>query len=536
MPRPALTQGNPSGLFAQNLASRFGVETILSNPEQLILPVLAIIGLAVLILLFRKPPAPQRDPELVDALSRAQADVQRLERTQAETLSERDEFRNDLSQEQVRSARLETERDTLAERVTASKLEHAETVDTVERRGQDIARKLEEELTAERKVLAQLRDDKGTLQTENEVLSQTLKTQQKKHEELKAEIEESRTHFVNQFKTISSELLQNQGKATTEAQKAELDRLLTPFKQELGFLKTGIKDMSERAEKERQTLGQQIQLMHAKATELSAEANSLTLALRGDRKRQGNWGETILERILEAAGLVEGTHFTKQASKTDDEGKRLIPDVVVHLPGQRDVIIDSKVTLVAYQDMIQAAENPDQEEAALKRHILAVKAHMQSLSKKSYDSIGYHSVDSVLMFLPVEGALSAALSREPDLVLEAAEKRIHMMTPSTLMPILKIVDHLWTIDSRNRNVDDIVDRAGRLHDKFVSVVESIDDIGKHLQKASDSQAEAVKRMSSGTGNVLRQVDQLRVMGAKSKKVVPEQLLANADEDVLKEEN
>ena len=204
----------------------------------------------------------------------------------------------------------------------------------------------------------------------------------------------------------------------------------------------------------------------------------------------------------------------------------------MHLPGQRDVIIDSKVTLVAYQDMILAVESPEKEDLALKRHVAAVRAHMNSLSKKSYDGIGYDSIDSVLMFLPVEGALSAALTRAPDLILEAAEKRIHIMTPSTLMPILKIVDHLWTIDSRNRNVDEIVDRAGRLHDKFVLVVESIDDIGKHLKKAGDSHAEAVKRMSEGSGNVLRQVDHLRVMGAKSKKVMPNHLLQAADSDEL----
>ncbi|WP_158234149.1 DNA recombination protein RmuC [Oceaniglobus indicus] len=507
------------------------METLLSNPEQLILPVLVIIGLAVLVLLFRKPPAVQKDPELADAVSRAQADVQRLEKTLADTCDERDSLRHSLSREQVQSARLETDRDTLKARIEALKSEHDQTLDAVERRGRDSIAKLDEALSAERKAAERLRDEKSALQTENRVLSQTLETQRIKHEELKAEIEANRTHFVNQFKTISSELLQNQGRATTEVQKAELEKLLTPFKQELGFLKTGIKDMSEKADKERQSLGQQIQLMQAKASELSAEANSLTLALRGDRKRQGNWGETILERILESAGLVEGTHFTKQATTTDEHGKRLIPDVVVHLPGQRDVIIDSKVTLVAYQDMVQAGQDRDREEAALKRHILAMKAHMQSLSKKSYDGIGYDSVDSVMMFLPVEGALSAALSREPDLVLEAAEKRIHIMTPSTLMPILKIVDHLWTIDSRNRNVDEIVDRAGRLHDKFASVVESIDDIGKHLRKASDSQAEAIRRMSSGTGNVLRQVDQLRVMGAKSKKNIPEHLLANADDEV-----
>ena len=197
---------------------------------------------------------------------------------------------------------------------------------------------------------------------------------------------------MNQFKAISSEILQNQGRATTQAQKDELEKLLSPFKQELGFLKTGLKDMTEKAEKERQSLGQQIQLMQAQANELSEEAHGLTLALRGDRKKQGNWGETILERVLESAGLVEGTHFTKQATMTDADGKRLVPDIVVHLPGQRDVVIDSKVTLVAYQDMM-TAEDPAKEEAALKRHVTALKAHLNGLSRKSYD--GWASTISI---------------------------------------------------------------------------------------------------------------------------------------------
>ena len=448
----------------------------------------------------------------------------------SEVTAQREQFRDALSGEQRQIARLETERENLNHNLSALRDEKTRALQQAEAARKEACKKREDQLEVEKIEMVKLREANGLLNTENGVLRESIETQRKKHEELKAETEANREQFVLHFKSMSADLLQRQGKETTEAQKNELEKLLNPFKQELVFLKTGIKEISEKAEMERQSLGQQIQLMQAKASELSAEANSLTLALRGDRKRQGNWGETILERILEAAGLIEGTHFTKQAATTDEDGRRLIPDVVVHLPGQRDVIIDSKVTLVAYQDMVQAAEDPEQEEIALKRHVTAIRAHMNSLSKKSYDGIGYDSVDSVLMFLPVEGALSAALAREPDLILEAAEKRIHIMTPSTLMPILKIVDHLWTIDSRNRNVDDIVDRAGRLHDKFVSVVESIDDIGKHLRKASDSQAEAVKRMSGGAGNVLRQVDQLREMGAKSKKVMPGHLLQAADDD------
>ena len=500
-----------------------------ADPQLIMLALLAVIVLALAVLVFRRPGEAKRAAELAAELSRAEARARHLDATLAGVTDERDTLRDTLAEAQTRAARLEAERDSAQARLDAAAQDHAAKQAQGEQSHAAATAKLDAQLKDAQAELARLRDSCAALTTDKRVLEETLAAQKRKHAELTAEIEANRTDFVNQFKAISAELLQSQGKATTESQKAELEKLLTPFKQELGHLRTGLKEMTEKAEKDRQSLGQQIQAMQLKASELSAEANSLTLALRGDRKRQGDWGETILARVLEAAGLVDGTHFTRQAIATDAEGKRLIPDIVVHLPGQRDVIIDSKVTLTAYQDMVQAADQPEQEEAALRRHVAALRAHIAALAKKSYDSLGFDNIDSVLMFLPVEGALSAALTQAPDLVLEAAEKRIHILTPSTLMPILKIVDHLWTIDSRNRNVDDIVERVGRLHDKFAAVVESIDDIGKHLRKASDSQAEAVKRMSQGPGNVLRQVDQLRALGAKSRKTLPGHMRGDADD-------
>jgi DNA recombination protein RmuC len=495
-------------------------QDILANSEQVTLILLALAVLAVLFLVFRKPPKPVIDPELAADLSRARTEITHLQTSLQAVTEERDRLRADLSAEQIATARLGTQCDNISDQLEAAKHRHAAQ-----------AERAEADLTAAREQVSRLRDEVAALASDKRVLEESLQTQRAKHAELAAETEQNRAQFVNQFKAISSEILQNQGRVTTQAQKEELEKLLSPFKQELGFLKTGLKDMTEKAEKERQSLGQQIQLMQAQATQLSEEAHGLTVALRGDRKKQGNWGETILERVLESAGLNEGTHFTKQATKVNEDGQRLVPDIVVHLPGQRDVVIDSKVTLVAYQDMMTAAD-PATEEAALKRHVAALKAHLTGLSRKSYDGLGFDNIDSVLMFLPIEGALTAALTLAPDLVLEAAEKRIHILTPSTLMPILKIVDHLWTIDTRNKNVEVIVDRAGKLHDKFVSVVESIDDIGKHLQRATNAQDEAVKRMSKGPGNVLRQADELRQLGARNRKAMPEHLLGNADDGSL----
>ena len=534
------------------------MQSVIDNQAVLTLAFLGVIAVLMTALLLRRP-AP--DPALAEEISRAEmrlsaaADQLRAAETQRETL------RAQLEGERVACGRLETEREALRSRLAAAEEQHRADLDRLADRERDVSAlkqadtrltgqrdrlqdecarlaetcdALEQKLAREADVLKARDGEVATLRGEIRALSETLRAEREKHTALLEETERNRAQFVAQFKAISGEILQNQGKAATEAQKSELEKIILPFRAEIEGLKANLREITDKAEKERQSLGSQLLVMQTKAAELAEQANGLAQALRGEKKKQGNWGETILERILEAAGLQEGPHFTRQAAMTDEDGNRLVPDIVVHLPGGRDVVIDSKVTLVAYQDMVQAAD-AEAEAAALKRHLQAVRNHVRSLSGKSYDGLGYGSVDSVMMFLPVEGALTAALSADADLVVEAADKRVHLMTPATLMPTLKIVEHLWTIDSRNRNVDEIVDRAGRLHDKFVSVVEAVQKIGEHLKKASDCQGEAIKRMCDGPGNVIRQVEQLRQLGARARKALPADLLATSDETDAPEE-
>lgn len=512
-----------------------------------ILTVLLLVGVIVLLVLRR----PGTDPKLDDGHARLEEQLRVAE-------EDRNSLRANLETERITRGQLETTRDGLLARIA----DQTEQIESLTERQDDLQRDLgmlkviESRLTSERDTLTteadRLRAIQATLEEKLRAeieavkerdrqigalngtvqeLTAILAAERDKHAKLLAETEKNRADFVAQFKAISGEILQTQGRAATEAQKSELEKIITPFKIEIEGLKTNLKDISDKAEKERQSLGNQLLLMQSKAAELAEEANGLARALRGDSKRQGNWGETILERILEAAGLQEGTHFTRQAQTRDADGARLIPDIVLHLPGERDVVIDSKVTLTAYQDMVQADE-PAIEASALKRHVQAVRAHVRSLADKDYGALGRGTFGSVMMFLPVEGALAAALSEDTGLVVEAAERRVHLMTPTTLMPVLQIIEHLWTIDSRNRNVDDIVDRAGRLHDKFVSVVESIQKIGDHLKRASDSHSDALKQMSEGNGNVLRQMDMLRQLGARARKALPAELLTEDEDELL----
>lgn len=477
--------------------------------------------------------------EQIEALTERETDLQRdlgtLKVAESRLTSMRDALESRIAEQaeqiEVLTARsTEFQRDLGALKIAESRLaSECDSLNTDGDRLRSEKTALEERLEAALEAVKE-RDRKiGALNGNAQELTATLAAERDKHAKLLAETEKNRADFLAQFKAISGEILQNQGRATTEAQKSELQKIITPFKVEIEGLKTNLKDLTEKAEKERQTLGSQLLVMQSRAAELAEEANGLARALRGDSKRQGNWGETILERILEAAGLQEGTHFTRQAETRTADGARLIPDIILHLPGERDVVIDSKVTLTAYQDLVQADDSAA-EAAALKRHLQAVRAHVRSLADKDYAALGRDSFGSVMMFLPVEGALSAALAEDDRLVVEAAERRVHLMTPTTLMPVLQIVEHLWTIDSRNRNVDEIVERAGRLHDKFVSVVESIQKIGDHLKRASDSHSDALKQMSEGHGNVLRQMDLLRQLGARTRKTLPTDLLTDDESE------
>ncbi len=451
--------------------------------------------------------------------------------------AERENLRSELAKAREDLRGMTTERDAALDRLAEAQQTRAAEAEKAEQRldafrdeaahaKAELKRELEGKLQAAQARLDEAQEHGRQLSARISGLTADLKAQSEKNAALKEETEAMRAQMVNQFRAISAEMLDSQRKQTAAFQKGELEKVIGPFQTEISGLKTNIKEMNEKAEAERARLGSQIGLMQAKAAELAQEANTLARALRGEKKRQGNWGETILERILEAAGLQEGTHFRRQASMTDEDGNRLIPDIVVHLPNNRDVVIDSKATLNAYQDMIEA-EDKATEEAALRRHVTAVRNHINSLSGKSYASLSKNGMESVMMFLPVEGALTAALSQDPNLIIEAAEKRVNIVTPTTLMPILRIVDHLWVIEKRTRSVDDIVQRAGALHDKFVSVAANFEKVGELLFKARETHDKAMGQLTHGHGNVVRQVQLLADMGAKTKKALPEALLERA---------
>ena len=259
-------------------------------------------------------------------------------------------------------------------------------------------------------------------------------------------------------------------------------------------------------------------MLSQRSESISQEAVALTRALKSDQQKQGAWGEMILESILERSGLREGIEYETQAHRTGGEGERLRPDVVVNIPGGKTLVIDSKVSLVAYSDAVNA-ETEEQALTARKRHISSLRGHIKGLSAKDYQNAENSSVDYVILFVPIEGALSEALREDGTLTEYALEQNITIATPTTLMMALKTVANVWNVERRNQNAEVIAERAGRLYDKVVGFVDNMENVGKRLEQAQDAYQGAFSQLSRGRGNVLSQVETLKSLGAKTTKAI-----------------
>ena len=352
----------------------------------------------------------------------------------------------------------------------------------------------------------------------NEGLVARLEARQKAHEDEVALLREMRAEMTSQFRLLSGDVLKDQGTRFGQANRDQVEALLKPVRQEVEGFRSELRAVHADADAERKLLKGEIERLSRSSQAISEEATALARALRGDKQRQGAWGEMLLERILEESGLREGLHYERQAAARDDEGARLRPDVVVRLPGDRRLVIDSKVSLNAYTD----AANAETEEAAaphLAAHVAAVRAHVDGLSRKDYAAAVGGSVDYVMMFMPVESALGAAWRQGDDLAAHAIGKRIAIVTPTTLLTVLRTVQHVWAVEDRNRNAEAIADRAGRLYDKVHGFVDDMTKVGERLDQARASYDGAMSKLSQGKGNVLRQVEQLRSMGARTNKSI-----------------
>ena len=379
-----------------------------------------------------------------------------------------------------------------------------------------------EELQQEKEArLKEERDKSAELDRQLAGLKSEYSGLQEKLAEQKGELAEMQEQLKVQFENLANKILDEKSEKFSKQNKESLDQILNPLGLKLEEFKKKVEETYEKGTQERSGLREQIKNMVQLNQQMSEDAKNLTKALKGDSKAQGNWGEVILSSILEKSGLRKDEEYFTQQSETTEEGRRLQPDVVVKLPDEKFLIVDSKVSLTAFEQFT-SAEDDVEAKVSLKEHVKSVRKHVKDLSGKNYPQIyADKTPDFVLLFIPVEPAFAAALQTEPNLYNEAFEKNIVIVSPSTLLATLFTINTIWKRDRQNKYALEIADRGGALYDKFVGFVESMDDIGTRIRQTQDSYDTAMNRLSKGAGNLVGQVEKLRKLGVKATKKLPD---------------
>jgi DNA recombination protein RmuC len=382
---------------------------------------------------------------------------------------------------------------------------------------------LKSELSEKERALIDLTAQYSARETELKNLSTRLLEQ-------KQEMMEIREKFNTEFRNLANEILEEKSKKFTEQNKTNLNELLKPLGEKIKDFEKKVTETYDKEAQQRFSLKEEVKRLAELNQQISKEASSLTQALKGESKTQGNWGEVILESILERTGLRKGFEYTVQDSFTSDNNRRYQSDVIVHYPGERSIVIDSKVTLTAYESYI-SSEKDSERESALKAHITSVKNHINELALKNYQDIPeIKTLDFVVMFMPVEPAYLLAIQNEPQLWNYAYEKRILLISPTNLVAVLKMIDSLWKQEFQNRNVLEIARQGGELHDKFVGLIDDLIDIGTKLRQTQKSYEASMNKLSTGKGNLVKKAQDLQKLGVKTKKQLPDNLVSRALEN------
>ncbi len=347
---------------------------------------------------------------------------------------------------------------------------------------------------------------------------------QRSFEAREALMRESHERMKVEFESLANKVLNVQ----SAQQRQSLDVMLNPFREQIGDFRKRVEEVYRSDTKERASLLKEMQNLQSASDRINAEAENLTKALKGDNKIQGNWGELVLERILEDSGLRKDHEYFVQPSSKDEQGRTKRPDIVIRLPEGKDVVVDSKVTLVAYEQAL-ATEDEQARQIFLKQHVDAVKGQIKKLAEQDYDQLpDLRSLDFVLLFIPIESAFTLAMELDSRLFVDAFNKRIMLVSPTTLMMALRIIDNLWQVEKQNRNAQEIAQRAGALYDKLQGVVEEVDKLGRQLGTAQGTFDTLYGRLAGGRGNLVGQAEKLRALGAPVKKVIAPQLVDARD--------
>lgn len=367
------------------------------------------------------------------------------------------------------------------------------------------------------------------LQAENARLQQQLHSESQAASEKLELLQKARKQLEDEFSNLANRIFEEKSERFLKTNKETLAATLDPLRTQLKDFRSKVEDVYDRETRDRLSLKHELTALKELNQRMSEDAVNLTRALKGDKKTQGNWGEIVLERVLEESGLRKGHEYETQFSATSGDGQRRQPDVVVRLPEGRDIVVDSKVSLVAYDRYI-GCEDEVERKQALAEHVQAVKQHIDGLSLKEYEQLeGINSLDFVLLFIPIESAFMAAFDSDPSMFTRAYDKQIIVVSPTTLLATLRTVQTLWRYEHQNRNAEKIAAQAGAIHDQFALVLESLADLGRHIDRAHESWDKTRARLSTGRGNLVKRVMDLEKLGARTRRELPRQMIEDDSE-------
>jgi DNA recombination protein RmuC len=426
------------------------------------------------------------------------------------------------------SARFQTEKISLEEKLIASSSQF-----------NHLKEQFSNEKSAFEKQLFATNEDKETIRNEKDSLAIQLSKKEvdfdnlwERNKEQKEEVEKLQEKFTKEFENLANKILDEKSNKFTEQNKENMKNILTPLQDKIQLFEKKVEDTHKESIDYHAALRQQILGLSKMNEQMSKETINLTKALKGDSKMQGNWGELVLERVLEKSGLEKDREYYVQQSHTNEDGQRVFPDVVINLPDGKKMIVDSKVSLTSYERYINE-EDDSLKNGFLKEHVNSIKRHVEQLGDKNYqDLYQIESPDFVLLFIPMEPAFALALNEDTTLYNKAFEKNIVIVTPSTLLATLRTIDSMWANQKQQENAFEIARQAGALYDKFEGFVTDLIKIGKKIDESKTEYSSAMNKLVDGKGNLITSVEKLKKMGAKAKKSLPENILKRADVDEI----
>lgn len=382
---------------------------------------------------------------------------------------------------------------------------------------------LQSELKSEREKSEKLTSDNSSLKSDYTNL-------QTKLSEQKEEMDNLQKKFTTEFENLANRIFEEKGNKFTEQNKEKLSEILNPLRDKISEFERKVEETSKESIKGNVSLREQLQMLKEMNQKITQEATNLTNALKGQSKTQGNWGEFILESILEKSGLVKGREYVVQESLTAESGKRFQPDVIINLPENKSIIIDSKVSLVGYERFI-SSDDEREKQLALREHINSIRSHIKNLSGKNYQNLyQIESLDFVLMFMPIEPAFAYAVQSDASLFTDAFEQNIVIVSPSTLLATLRTIASIWRQENQNKNALEIAKQSGDMLDKFTAFVDDLISVGKGLIAAKDNYDKAMNKLVDGRGNLVNRAEKIKQLGAKASKTLPPSILNRADLD------